>query len=310
MSKMRTVLRCLLLSAALLTLIPASVRAMDSEPARPGAIGEVISLTGSVTAQGADGAMRKLDLNQPVVPKDVIVTGSRSNVEILFKDRSVFSQGPESRTVLDDYVYSAEPSASKMLLKVGTGTFRYVTGEIVKQNPDAFALETPTTTIGIRGTEVFAESTDEGEEIGVLSMTPGHQVNVSAGSVSKTITRAGYSVKSVDGRLSDPAPTDPATRARVMKAAPQTSQGEAGTPGRSDRDRRLETFAEVIGKSKGALGSLDDKPDYNVLHNITLQTLAHDRAESGRDNSVSAGLGSDGGGGDDGGGPDGGAGQP
>ena len=311
MSKMRTVLRCLLLSAALVTLIPAAARAMDSEPARADAIGEVISLTGTVTAQGTDGATRKLDLNQPVVPKDIIVTGSRSNVEILFKDRSVFSQGPDSSTVLDDYVYAAEPSASKMLLKVGTGTFRYVTGEIVKQNPDAFALETPTTTIGIRGTEVFAESTDEGEEIGVLSMTPGHQVDVSAGSVSKTITRAGYSVKSVGGRLSDPAPTDPATRARVMKAAPQTSQGETGSPGRTDRDSRLKAFAEVIGKTKGGLGGLDEKPDYNALHNITLQTLAHDRAESGRDSSVSAGLGSDGGGGgDDGDGGQGGAGHP
>jgi hypothetical protein len=226
-------------------------------------------------------------------------------VEILFKDHSVFSQGPDSRTVLDEYVYATEPSASKMLLKLGTGTFRYVTGEIVKQNPDAFALETPTTTIGIRGTEVFAENMVEGEEIGVLSMTPGHQVDVTAGTTSKTITKAGYSIKSVGGRLSDPAPTDPATRARVMKAAPQSTQGETGAPGRSDRDSRLEAFSQAIDKTKGGLGSLDDKPDYSTLHNITLQTRAHDRAESGRDSSASAGLGSDGGG-DDGGGPDGG----
>lgn len=311
MSTTRAVLHCFLLAAALLTIVPAAARAADPVPARPDAIGEVVSLSGTVTAQGADGAARKLGPNHPVIPRDVIVTGSRSHVEILFRDRSVLSQGPDSRTSIDDYVYAADPSASKMLLKVGTGTFRYVTGQIVKQNPDAFALETPTTTIGIRGTEVFAESTDAGEEIGVLSMTPGHQVDVSAGTVRKTIARAGYSVMSVDGRLSAPAPTDPATRARVIKAAPQTTQGEAGAPGRTDLERRVEAFAQAIDRTKGSLGGLTGRPDYNALHNITLQTLAHDNAERGRGGSVGAGLGSggDGGGTGDAGGPDGGT-QP
>jgi hypothetical protein len=307
MSKMRAVLQCFLLAAALLAAVPASAPAMEPVSAWPDAIGEVVSLTGTVTALGVDGTTRKLGLNQPVVPKDVIVTGSRSNVEILFKDRSVLSQGPDSRTVLDDFVYAADPSASKMLLKVGTGTFRYVTGQIVRRNPDGFALKTPTTTIGIRGTEVFAENTAQGEEIGVLTMTPGHQVDVSSGADRKVITMAGYSVKSVAGRLSDPAPTDPATRARVIKAAPQTTQGESGAPGRTDLDRRVEAFAEAVDRTKGGLGGLADRPDYNALHNITLQTLAHDRAESGRDNAAGAGLGSDGG---DGGGHDDGGGHP
>ncbi|MEZ7198555.1 FecR family protein [Pseudodesulfovibrio karagichevae] len=305
MSKIHTVLQCCLLAAVLISIAPAAVRAMEPAPALPDAIGEVVSLAGTVTAQGADGAVRKLGLNHPVAPRDVIVTGSHSNVEILFHDRSVLSQGPDSRTAIDDFVYAADPSASKILLKVGTGTFRYVTGQIVRQNPDAFALDTPTTTIGIRGTEVFAENTAESEEIGVLSMTPGHEVDVSSGGVAKTISRAGYSVMSVGGRLSDPAPTDPATRARVMKAAPQTTQGESAAPGRSDIDSRVRAFAEAIGRTKGGLGSLEDRPDYNALHNITLQTLARDNAERGRDGSVGAGLGSggDGDGGDGGGQP-------
>jgi hypothetical protein len=311
MKEMRTTLRSFLLAATLALFVPAAAMASDPAPAVSDAIGEVISLNGTVSAEGADGAVRKLGLDQPVTPGDVVVTGSRSNVEILFKDRSVLSQGPDSRTALDDYVYAADPSASKMLLKLGAGTFRYVTGEIVKRNPDAFALKTPTTTIGIRGTEVFAENTPEGEEVGVLSMTPGHQVDVSAGTARKTITAAGYSVKSIGGRLSDPAPTAPATRVRVMKAAPQTTQGETGAPGSSDRDSRLKAFGEAIDKTKGGLGGLGDKPDYNSLHNISLQTQAHDRAESGRDGSASAGLGSDGSAGDDGGGgAEGGAGQP
>lgn len=218
-----------LLSAALLVcLVPITAFSADMAEKLPDAIGEVVYMMGSVSAMQPDGTIRKLGLKKEVIPRDVIMTGTRSNVEIIFKDKSVFSQGADSSTSLDEFVYSDDPSASKMLLKMGAGTFRYVTGKIVKQNPDAFALQTPTTTIGIRGTEVFAESTPEQEEVGVLDMTPGHAVDVSAVNDKKTITRAGYSVKATpDGRLSDPAPTDPATRARVMKAAPQTTQGKS-----------------------------------------------------------------------------------
>ncbi|EGB14164.1 hypothetical protein DND132_0949 [Pseudodesulfovibrio mercurii] len=302
MNKIGALLQCFLLAAALVATVPTAVAAMEPVPENPDAVGQVVSLNGKVTAQGADGTVRTLNVNHPVVPRDVIVTGSRSNVEILFKDRSVLSQGPDSRTSVDEYVFSDTPSASKMLLKVGTGTFRYVTGQIVRQNPDAFALETPTTTIGIRGTEVFAENTVEGEEIGVLSMTPGHRVEVSMPGQQRTIPRAGLSVMAAGGQLSAPAPTNPATRSRVMRAAPQTTQGEQAAPPRSDLDRRIEAFASAIDRTKGGLGGLDDRPDYNALHNITLQTQARDAAESGRDGATAGlGTGGDGDGGSEGG---------
>ncbi|WP_243925104.1 FecR domain-containing protein [Pseudodesulfovibrio sp. S3-i] len=292
----------LLVAAFLVCLAPVAASAAETADDFPDAIGEVVFLMGTVTAQQPDGTSRKLDLNKQVIPKDVIVTGSRSNVEIVFKDKSVFSQGADSSTSLDDYVYSDTASASKMLFKMGTGTFRYVTGQIVKQNPDAFALQTPTTTIGIRGTEVFAEVAPAQEEVGVLGMTPGHQVDVSTPQDQKTITQAGFSVKATpDGQLSNPAPTDPATRARVVKAAPQTTQGETGasTTDEKDLDRKVAAFAATVDRTKGDLGTVDDKPSYAGIHSISLQTTGQKSAESDRDKNADGGLG---GGGDGGGG--------
>ncbi len=290
----------LIFATAFILLAPLAAQAAG-DGAMAAAIGEVVSLAGTVQVQQPDGITRKLELTHKVLAKDTIITGSRSHVEIVFIDDSIFSQGPESSTVLDEFVYSS--SASKMLLKMGTGTFRYVTGQIVKQNPAGFALQTPSTTIGIRGTEVFAEATPEGEEIGVLSMTPGHQVDVSTASDRKTITSAGFSVKADKaGRLSDPSPTDPATRTRVIKAAPQTTQGELGSrpTNATDLDRRVEAFAGTIDRTKSDLAGMD-KPDYQTLHNLSLQTTAESTAENDRDNSGSAGLGSDGGDGGGGG---------
>ena len=306
MRKLDKITQFLLTTALLVCLIPMAAFAADVAGEFPNAIGEVVFLMGTVTAQQPDGTMRKLDLNKQVIPKDVITTGCKSNVEIVFKDKSVFSQGADSSTSLNDFVYSDNPSMSKMLLKMGTGTFRYVTGQIVKQNPDGFALQTPSTTIGIRGTEVFAESTRRQEEIGVFEMTPDHEVDVSNQQDKKTITRAGYSVKTTpDGGLSDPAPTDPEPRARVMKAAPQTTQGETGaTPtAAEDLERKVDAFAAAIDRTKSGLDDIDSKPSYADIHNITLQVIGERSAKNDQSGGGATGLGSDGG---DGGGHGGG----
>ena len=249
----------------------------------PDTIGEVVSVIGTVTATQPDGDMRTLVLESRVVAKDVICTGCKSSVEIVFKDKSVLSQGPSARTSLDEFVYSDTASASKILLKLGAGTLRYVTGEVVKQNPDAFSLATPSTVVGIRGTEVFVEISQKQEEIGVFSMTPGHVVEISTQKEQKTIERVGLSVKTTpDGGLSNPEATDPQTRDRVIQAAPQTTQGEiSGTPAsKIELERMIDAFAGAINRSKGALGGIGDRPDYGGLHTVSLQKSARRSTES------------------------------
>lgn len=299
--------RFILLAALILCLAPAAALAEEMPMADggefPNAIGEVVYIMGSVKAEQPDGTVRVLDLHKQVIPQDVIVTGMKSNVEIVFKDDSVFSQGSDSRTSLDDYVYSEDASASKLLFTMGEGTFRYVTGKVVKQNPDAFALKTPTTTIGIRGTEVFAEVTPEEEEVGVVEMTAGHIVNVRTPVSNIDIDRPGFSTRidRATGKATPPAPTSPDTRKRVLEAAPQTTQGESGTIGSTEDDlqRKVDAFAAVIDRTKGTLGSVSDRPDYGQLHTISLQQVSEDNAQNEQDSGGAggAGLGSDGGGG-------------
>ncbi|WP_316899619.1 FecR domain-containing protein [Pseudodesulfovibrio indicus] len=276
------------------TLLPMPRPALASEVSQD-AIGEVAYLTGSVIAERADGSLRALAISQPVLTGEVIVTGSRSRVEIVFNDKSIFSQGPDGRTTLDDYVYSGEPSGAKMLLKVGIGTVRYVTGEIVKDNPDGFALETPLATIGIRGTEVFAQVAPLSVRAGVLSMTPGHTVSVASSRQTRSISAPGMSVEvSRDGEVSPPAPTAPEVRERVIREAPQTTQGErpgAASITPSEIANRIKAFEEGIDRTKENLG---DRPDYGALHRMSLQDRGLNQAHgdnAGRGSST--GLGSD-----------------
>nr|WP_321514005.1 FecR domain-containing protein [uncultured Pseudodesulfovibrio sp.] len=261
-------------------------------------IGEVVSMIGSVVAEQPDGTVRQLELNEQIITQDVIVTGIKSTVEILFKDESIYSQGPEARISLDDFVYSEEKSASRLLFSMGKGTFRYVTGQIVKTNPDAFALQTPTTTIGIRGTEVFAVVTPQKEEIGNTKLSKGHTMTV--GNKSLDTPRTSVSVDPMTGAISDPTPVSQETINKVVKEAPMTSQGELGNADVSSKDieRKIESFKQQIERNKGSLGSLDDKPDYAKLHRLKVQKTSLETSESNHDSGDTTGdLGGGGGGG-------------
>lgn len=276
------------------------------------AIGQVVYMTGVVRAEKPDGASRSLQMMNPVFKTDILLTGPASNVEVRFLDETILAQGADARISLDEYVYSDDPSASTLLFKMGTGTFRFITGEIVKQNPEAFQLNTPLTNIGIRGTEPFAIVQAAAEKIGVISIEPGHTVEVTSPRGTVSMDRPGVSTDvGADGSLSPPTPTPAAVQRQVIEAAPVTTQGELGAVGKIDPKAKVEAFRQTIAHAKGQLGGIKDSPDYGALHTINMQTQGQENAESERDGTAGGitGGGSDSGG-SDGGSSEGGGGGP
>lgn len=280
---------------ALLLMTWLSVPSLAADP-----IGQVVSMTGSVKALQTDGGERTLDLDSPVYAQEKLVTGPTSNVEVRLLDETILAQGPDSTIFLDEYVYSPDPSASKLLFKMGAGTFRFLSGKIVKQNPSAFELQTPMTTIGIRGTEPVAK-VGPTEVIGLLSIEPGHIVEVATAKGTLQMNKPGTSINvGKGGAMSPPAPMPKALKRSIMQAAPMTTQGEVGTKGKKeDLERKVKAFKQNIGHAKGGLGDVSGPPDYGKLHNIHMQALGQKQAESQRDGtdasiSTTGGSGSDG----------------
>jgi len=63
--------------------------------------------------------------------------------------------------VIDDFVYDPKkPAAGKLALNMASGTVRYASGAIAKNDPSRVALNTPTATIAVRGTD-FSATVDE-----------------------------------------------------------------------------------------------------------------------------------------------------
>jgi hypothetical protein len=87
-----------------------------------------------------------------VYPNDTVRTGTNGSVGIIFKDNSRISLGPNSRLDLKKYVYKPAQGQFSMVNKLAKGTASFISGKMTKLSPESVILETPTSTIGVRGT--------------------------------------------------------------------------------------------------------------------------------------------------------------
>jgi hypothetical protein len=82
-------------------------------------------------------------------------------VGITFEDDTKVQISDNSKLVIDDFVYDPKAkSGGKLAVKVALGTVRYASGQIAKTNPQNVSVNTPSATIGVRGTD-FTATVDE-----------------------------------------------------------------------------------------------------------------------------------------------------
>ncbi len=98
----------------------------------------------------AVGRQRPLSRRDPIRNGDVILTNATGTVQIAFQDRTRVVVGPNSRFEVGNIELRTRERASRFTVNAISGTFRFLSGESDK---DAYAIRTPTATMGIRGTE-------------------------------------------------------------------------------------------------------------------------------------------------------------
>lgn len=89
------------------------------------------------------------------------VKTARGKAGITFQDNTQVQVNENSRLVIDDFVYDPKkPQAGKLALNMASGTVRYASGAIAKNDPSKVAINTPTATVAVRGTD-FTATVDE-----------------------------------------------------------------------------------------------------------------------------------------------------
>jgi hypothetical protein len=123
-------------------------------------IGDVFEQTGSPgEIQRESGEQLIAKLNAPIVSMDTVQT-ENGRLKIKFVDDTQVSMTEHTVVEINEYVYDPNPSNSKMALNFAQGTARFATGKLGLVPRENIAIQTPTASIGIRGTD-FTMTVDE-----------------------------------------------------------------------------------------------------------------------------------------------------
>ena len=248
--------RCLILSAVLSGLVGTEVLAQ--EPVQE--VGTAIVIKQQVLATLGDDR-RDLQEGGRVHRNEYLETGDKAQAEIKLDDQTKLALGPNAGLKLDEFVIGKSGGVTTIGVNFVKGTFRFITGS---QKRDAYSIQTPSATIGVRGTVFDVYVDGNGDTLVLL-----HQGEVDICTRNKTCRRhnqwrphhprndGGHplrlpsSSRKADPRCpgcrdrislcrkNTPHRSDPATEGSGHRRAPLTKVGNTVTKGPRDISRTI-----------------------------------------------------------------------
>lgn len=119
-------------------------------------VGIVKSLAGDVAILRSDTPI-KATANMRLLKGDHIRTGRDGKVGMIFEDDTVISIGPNSRIVIENFLFQPNEKKLSFIARILQGTVSYLSGQIAKLAPNLVRIETPNATVGLRGTHVLVK---------------------------------------------------------------------------------------------------------------------------------------------------------
>lgn len=139
------------LLAIVLLYIAAPARA--EEPV----IGTIRTLAGSAVVQ-RNGQAQAAQLGMPLYEHDLLETAADGRLGITFRDNSRIAIGPGSRLAVSRFAFRPEQQQYGFVVQLLRGTLEYISGLTGKLSPNSISIETPTSTIAVRGTRLLARA--------------------------------------------------------------------------------------------------------------------------------------------------------
>jgi hypothetical protein len=120
-------------------------------------IGDAKIVINAVEGNLPTGSQVPVAQGDNVFLNEAVHSGPDSKANLLLKDSTNVTVGPETIVKLDSFVYTGPKQPATIALNVAKGTMRFVTGDASKR---AYTILTPTAAIGVRGTILRIEVTD------------------------------------------------------------------------------------------------------------------------------------------------------
>ena len=125
-------------------------------------IGSIQEISGDATVTRTDGTIEPLTLGSPIYQGDIVETAADGAVNISFADESSFAISEDARLAIDEFVYDPVTEEGSQDFSVLKGIFVFTSGLVGRDDPDDVNIDTPSGSIGIRGT-IIAGDVDNGE---------------------------------------------------------------------------------------------------------------------------------------------------
>jgi len=164
------------LAGAQTTAAPAATTAPAAAAGGRNEAGKIELVSGAVSVMAPDRSTRIPQQGEMIYEGDAITTGADGELQAEMLDAGVIAVRPNTQMRITKYQAQGDATDTSVFGLI-RGSFRSITGWIGKNNPARYQINTPTATIGVRGTDheplVVPEGATEGE--------PGTYDKVSAG---------------------------------------------------------------------------------------------------------------------------------
>ncbi len=163
---------------------------------------KITKISGEVYVE-RNGEKILLEQDSPIYETDKIITSADSGVQIQFNDGAIADLSPNSTLIVKDFAFGFGEDTS-FILNLANGVMRSVSGDVVKEDPDAFRIVTPSATVGIRGTELLTMVLPDNEIHAVIHLGEGHTVVVTTFDGRQLILTASHQGVEINPDLSAP----------------------------------------------------------------------------------------------------------
>ena len=238
-----------------LSLLTAALLAAGTSllPMAAGAkVGVTSAADGDPRGKPPSEAERVLRVGIDVQANELITTQANDRAHLMFLDGTSLSVGPNAQLTIDKFVYDPTTKTGDLAINASKGVFRLVGGKISKSN--AITVTTPSSTIGIRG-GISIFNVDQKETMSIFVF--GISMTVGAGGKVEIVTRPGFQVTTLSGRLPGLASAVPPARLGAVLAQLEGSKGGA-RPGAADQAAQNSGFSNA-NSGQGSGNALGDR---------------------------------------------------
>lgn len=124
--------------------------------------GMVKNSTGQVSIERG-GEKMAAPVGCTVLVADRLRTGKDGAVGITLRDNTLLSAGPNSLISINKFAFDTTSQAGAIDVGIRKGTLSVASGRIAKHTPESVDFRTPTSVLGVRGTEFVVEVEGNGD---------------------------------------------------------------------------------------------------------------------------------------------------